>query len=95
MAKTKQISVTTTPTAITVLSVCKSVTVSELQSNASWPTVDFQVYAPTATDDLEYRTKGLSKVFSTQGRAFFKPGDVVGYIALPSGGPTTFLQYEE
>jgi len=97
MAKTKQISVTTTPAAITVQSLCGTVTVSELQSNASWPTTDFQIMAPTSGDNIEYRTRGLAKVFTKTNplNPRFVPGDVVGYISVPSGGPTTFVQYEE
>lgn len=97
MAKTKQISVTTTPTAVTVQSSCRTVTVYELQSTANWPTTDFQISAPTSGDDLMYRIKGLSHVFTNTNpfNPFFRSGQVVGYISLPTGGPATFVQYEE
>jgi heme/copper-type cytochrome/quinol oxidase subunit 2 len=94
MPKTKQISVTTTPAAITVQTTCKTVTISELQS-PTWPTADFQIQAPTSSDDVMYRVKGLSWQFTAKTDSFFQPGTVVGYISLPSGGPVTFVQYEE
>lgn len=96
MAKTKQIATTAVLASnpITAISVCKTIRVAELESVANYPTADFQIASPTATDDVFYRIAGESWTFQAPNRQFFRPGDIVGYIATP-GGAKTFVQYEE
>jgi hypothetical protein len=81
------------PEPVIVETVCKSITIREDPSVATWPTTDYRIFKPTKTDTPLVKLAGESYVFDRRG-GFFFPGDVAGYVETISGS-TIFSQDEE
>ena len=95
MAKTFTFSVSASPakTAITVQGWTNLLELQEDPSVAGYPTTDFLVYRPSATDLPVRYTAGTTFPISTQTGPFY-PGQILGYIS-GVGGSTTFAQVEQ
>ena len=79
------------PEAIIVQTVCQRVTVGEDESVASYPTTEFNVRFPTIADTP--RRLGIGKTYTFRRENYWKPGDICGYVDVPTGS-TLFFQDE-
>lgn len=95
MAKTTLVNIANTATAITTTIATTSVTVGE---DASPPTTDFKVRAPTSTDAAIRRIKGpatgnVTFTFTCPG-LYWPAGTIVGYLEVVTGVSVSFGQFE-
>ena len=82
------------PEEIAATSVCKRIIIAEDGSVANFPTTDWILRAPYIDSDPVRKGIGYSYVFEKPNGSFFHPGDVAGYVELPSGS-TTFQVVED
>lgn len=94
MAATSQISVTNgAATAVTAVSYCRNIRITENRGVVGWPTADFLIYKPTDAATPVRIQAGAQYTFNAP-PSFYKPGDIVGYVKMVSGS-TTFDQDED
>ena len=78
------------PEAVTVVTACKRVTVGEDESVANYPTTSFSM----RPDILDVpRRIGAGKTYTFYRETYWAPGQICGYVDIPSG-TTTFFQDE-
>ena len=94
MAATSQFSVTNSAaTAVTTVSFCRNVRVTENRGVVGWPTSDFLIYKPDGNATPVRIQAGSQYTFNAP-PSFFKPGQIVGYVKMVTG-TTTFDQDED
>jgi hypothetical protein len=97
LSATTQISVSSiSPTAITAQSYCSQIRVTENRGVVGWPTSDFLIRKPASGSTAVRLQAGAHYTFysSTQEPAFFRPGEIAGYVQMVAGS-TTFDQDED
>lgn len=94
MSATTQISVTNIAfTAVTAVSYCHSLRITENRGVAGWPTSDFLLAKPSALATPVRVQAGAQYTFTCP-TGFFCPGGVVGFVKMVAGS-TTFDQDED
>jgi hypothetical protein len=92
MARTKSLTITATPQNIVVLTVCSTVLLKEDESVASWPTADLVINK--GGGDADFITRGKSYSFVAPPGQMFRPGTILGTVAVGVGS-TTAIQDEQ
>lgn len=85
---TRTTAITTSWVAITATIWTPEITVGELASVASWPTVDLDVAEPTSSDTSIRLPMGTTHRFSRGNGLYYGPGETVGYVRTASGSST-------
>lgn len=95
MAKTSTFTASASPTKtpITIVAWTNRVEIQEDPSVTGWPTTDFLIYAPTASDTAVRYAAGATYVREAKSGPFYS-GQIIGYISGVSGS-STFAQVEE